>query len=194
MENAMENVDHEMLGSIKRHSGIGIAVGVIAVIAGVLALFAPFATGLSIAIMVGALLVASGLSRLYLAFKMGSFGHGLLVFFVGLVSIVAGGYMLARPGIGLATLTIFLASYFLVSGIFEIIWAFRLRPIDGWGWALFSGIAALILGVMIWRQFPVSGTWAVGILVGIQLIFTGTAIASICNAARKGTKKIQAAI
>jgi uncharacterized membrane protein HdeD (DUF308 family) len=144
--------------------------------------------------MVGALLVASGLSRLYLAFKMGSFGHGLLVFFVGLVSIVAGGYMLARPGIGLATLTIFLASYFLVSGTFEIIWAFRLRPIDGWGWALFSGIAALILGVMIWRQFPVSGTWAVGILVGIQLIFTGTAIASICNAARKGTKKIQAAI
>lgn len=194
MDNAMEHVDHEMLGSIKRHSGVGIAVGVVAIIAGVLALFAPFAAGLSIAIMVGALLVASGLSRLYLAFKMGSFGHGLLVFLVGLLSIVAGGYMLARPGIGLATLTVFLAAYFFVSGVFEIIWAFKLRPIDGWGWALASGVAEFILGIMIWRQFPVSGTWAVGLLVGIQLIFTGTAIASICNAARKGTKRIEAAI
>ncbi len=191
---AVEQVDHEMLGTIKRHAGLGMAVGIIAIIAGVLALVAPFAAGISVAIMVGALLVAAGLAKLYLAFKMGSFGHGLLVFVVGLLSIVAGGYMLARPGIALATLTLFLAAYFLVSGVFEIIWALRLRPIDGWGWALFSGVAALILGIMIWRQFPVSGTWAVGILVGIQMIFTGTAVASICNAARKGTKKIQAAI
>ena len=106
------------------------------------------------------------------------------MFVIGLMSAVAGGYMLARPGMALATITIVLAAYFIVDGVFEIIWAFRLRPIKGWGWTLFSGIVALALGVMIWRQFPVSGVWAVGTLAGIHLLFGGSSLASVCRAAR----------
>ena len=135
------------------------------------------------------MLLISGVSRLFLAFKMGSFGHGLLMFVIGVLSALAGGYMLARPGMALATITLVLASYFIVDGVFEIIWAFRLRPIKGWGWQLFSGIVALILGVMIWRQFPVSGVWAVGTLAGIHLIFGGTSLASLCGAARSAAKE-----
>ena len=93
--------------------------------------------------------------------------------------------MLARPAMALATITLVLAAYFIVNGVFEIIWAFRLRPIKGWGWTLFSGVVALALGVMIWRQFPVSGIWAVGTLAGIHLIFGGSSVASVCGAARK---------
>ena len=193
MSNGAEAVDQEMLSTIKRHAGVGIAVGILAAIAGVCAIMSPLVAGLSVAIAVGVLLLVSGVSRLFLAFKMGSFGHGLLVFVLGVLSIVAGGYMVTRPGMALATLTLVLAAYLFVDGIFEIIWAFRLRPIKGWGWTLFSGIAALVLGIMIWRQFPVSGMWAVGTLVGIHMIFGGSSMASVSRAARSALKEAQAA-
>jgi uncharacterized membrane protein HdeD (DUF308 family) len=192
MTNGIQEADQEMLATIKRHAGLGIVVGILVVIAGFLALFSPLVAGLSVAIAVGVLLIASGVSRLFLAFKMGSFGPGLLVFLIGLLSIVAGGYMVSRPGLALATLTLFLAAYFVVDGIFEIIWAFRLRPIKGWGWTLFSGIVALALGIMIWRQFPISGVWAVGTLAGIHMIFGGSSVASIGSAARSAAKEAQA--
>lgn len=193
MTNGIQEVDQEMFKTIKRHAGLGMTVGILTIIAGFLALVAPLIAGLSIAIAVGVLLILAGVSRLFLAFRMGSFGHGLLVFVIGLLTIVAGGYMLGRPGMALATLTIFLAAYFVVEGVFEIIWAFRLRPIKGWGWTLFSGIVALALGIMIWRQFPVSGVWAVGTLVGVSLIFGGASLASVCGAARSAAKEAQPA-
>ena len=193
MANDIEAVDQEMLGTIKTHAGVGMAVGILVAIAGVLALVAPLAAGLSVAIAVGVLLLISGVSRMFFAFKMGSFGHGLLMFVIGVMSAVAGGYMLGRPGMALATITIVLAAYFIVDGVFEIIWAFRLRPIKGWGWTLFSGVVALALGIMIWRQFPVSGVWAVGTLAGIHMIFGGSSIASVCGAARSAAKEARAA-
>ena len=193
MTNGIEEVDQEMLGTIKRHAGLGMALGIGIVIAGVLAVFSPLVAGLSVTIAVGVLLIVSGVSRLFLAFKMGSFGRGLLMFVLGVLTLVAGGYLVARPGMGLATLTLVLAAYLFVEGLFEIIYAFRLRPIKGWGWTLFSGIAALVLGIMIWRQFPVSGMWAVGTIVGIHMIFAGSSMASLSRAARGAAKEAQAA-
>ncbi len=117
MTNEIETVDQEMLSTIKTHAGVGMAIGIFIAIAGILALVAPLAAGLSVAIAVGVLLLVSGVSRIFLAFKMGSFGHGLLMFVIGVMSAVAGGYMLARPGMALATITIVLAAYFIVDGI-----------------------------------------------------------------------------
>ena len=193
MTNGIQAIDQEMLGAIKQHAGVGMAVGILAVIAGVLALFSPLVAGLSIAIAVGVLIVVAGVSRLFLAFKMGSFGRGLLVFLMGLLSIVIGGYMVSQPGMALASLTLILAIYFAIDGVFQLVWGFRLRPIKGWGWALFSGVVSLALGIMIWRQFPVSGTWAVGTLVGIQMIFGGSSIASLSSAARRTAKDAEPA-
>ena len=110
------------------------------------------------------------------------------MFLLGVLSIVVGGYMVSRPGMALATLTLVLAVYFAVDGVFQVIWAFRLRPIKGWGWSLFSGVVSLALGVMIWRQFPVSGMWAVGTLAGIHMVFGGSSVASICSSARRAAK------
>ena len=193
MTDAIEQVDQEMLGTIKRHAGLGVALGIGIVIAGVLAVISPFIAGLSVTIAVGVLMIAAGVSRLFLAFKMGTFGRGLLMFVLGALTLVAGGYLVARPGMGLATLTLVLAAYLFVDGVFEIIYAFRRRPIKGWGWRLFSGIAALVLGIMIWRQFPVSGMWAVGTIAGIHMIFAGSSTASLSRAARSEVKEAQAA-
>ena len=192
MTNGIEEVDQDMLGTVKRHAGIGMALGIGIAVAGVLAVFSPLVAGLSVTIAVGVLLIVSGVSRLFLAFKMGSFGRGLLMFVLGVLTLVAGGYLVARPGMGLATLTLVLAAYLFVEGLFEIIYAFRLRPIKGWGWTLFSGIAALVLGVMICRQFPVSGMLAVGTIAGIHMIFAGSSMASLSRAARGAAKEAQA--
>jgi len=189
MADDIQTIDQEMHGAIKRNAGLGTAVGILVAIAGFLALLSPLVAGLSIALAVGVLLIVSGVSRLFFAFKMGSFGQGLFVFVMGVLSIVVGGYMVSQPGLALASLTLFLAAYLFVHGVFAIVWAFRLRPIKGWGWALFSGVAALALGIMIWRQFPISGAWAVGTLVGVQMIFGGWSVASICRAARGAAKE-----
>ncbi len=191
MANGAEEVDQEMLSAIKKHAGLGMFLGILIAIAGVLAIASPLVAGLSVTVVVGILLIFTGVSRMFLAFRL-SLGRGVLMFLLGVLTLVAGGYLVSRPGAGLATLTLFLAAYLVVDGVFEIIWAFKLRPIKGWGWTLFSGIAALVLGIMIWRQFPVSGAWAVGTLTGIHMIFGGMSITSVCGAARGAAKESQA--
>ena len=147
-------------------------------------MMAPLMAGMTVALMVGFLLVAAGIMRTVFAFKCKSWGKGILVFVLGLLTLLVGFYMVARPGLALVSLTLFLAAYFVVDGIFEIIEAFDLKPLKGWGWMLFGGVASILLGIMIWRQWPLSGAWAVGILVGIKLVFAGWAMAGIGVAGR----------
>jgi len=85
----------------------------------------------------------------------------------------------------LAALTLILMAYLLATGILEIVVAFQLRPADGWGLELFSGAVTLLLGILLWRQFPLSGAWAIGILFGIKMVFSGWAFVFIGRAARK---------
>ena len=143
-----------------------------------------------LAIVVGALLLVGGIAQLVFAFQAGSFGEGLLTFILGALTVVAGAIVIAQPGVGLATLTLFLAAYFIIEGIFEAIWAFQIKPVSGWGWSLFSGIVSLLLGIMIWSQFPLSGAWAVGVLVGIKLIFSGWTLIILGGAARSRAKEM----
>ena len=69
-----------------------------------------------------------------------------------------------------------LVIYFLVDGISAIWLGFKAKPIKGWGWTVFSGIAAIVLSILIWRNWPLSGPWAIGVLVGARLLFAGWAM------------------
>ena len=160
-------------------------VGIFLVIAGIVSLFAPLAAGAALATMVGLLLAFGGISLLLLAFRAGSFGHGMVVFLIGALTAVAGIYMMSEPGVALVTMGVFLAMYFAVTGIVEIIYALRLKPVQGWGWLLFGGIVSLLLGIMMWRQMPLTAAWAVGVLVGIRLLMSGFELMVIGGAAGK---------
>ena len=157
----------------KQGGGSMTIFGVVTIILGLLAMFAPMFAGTSIVIMVGILLVAAGIARMVWAVRADSFGQGLLKLAIGGITLAVGVLMLARPVLALGSLTIFLAAYFIVDGVFESIAAFQVKPAEGWGWLLFGGILSLLLGIMMWRQFPVSGTWAIGVLVGVKLLFAG---------------------
>lgn len=172
----------KIIEGVRKNAKTAKWVGVLLIIAGIVSLIAPLAAGISVALIVGALLAFSGISQLILAFRAGSFGEGLLVFLFGLLGAVVGFYMLAQPGVALASLTLVLAAYFVATGIFEVIGAFGARPMQGWGWLLFGGIVSVVLGIMIWRQFPVSGVWAVGVLVGVHLLMNGMTLTAIAGA------------
>ncbi len=119
------------------------------------------------------LVVLAGIVRIIWAFQAGSLGKGLLLFAIGGLTLLCGIALVANPLLGSAVLTIMLALYFILDGISEVVGGIKLRPGPGWGWMLFAGIVSILLGMMIWRQFPLSGAWAIGILLGIKLFFVG---------------------
>ena len=178
---------------IEKNAGLTIVSGVILLIAGMFAIASPLVAGLSITIMVGALLAVSGIGQCFLAFKTGAFGKGLLVLIVGVLMTITGFYLMQQPVAGLATLTIILMSYLLATGILETIVAFQLKPADGWGLLLFNGMVTLLLGIMLWRQFPLSGAWAIGVLFGIKMIFSGWAFIFIGRNVKKMAAETQTA-
>ena len=160
------------------------ALGVIAMVLGVLAMLAPFAAGMSIVFLLGALVAAVGALRMFWAFRAGSLGRGVWVFAIGTLTLFCGVAMLANPLFGSGVLTILLAVYFVLDGTAEIIAGLSGRG-QSRGWLLFSGIVSLALGVLIWLQFPLSGAWAMGILLGIKLLFVGIGMLVGGSAVRK---------
>lgn len=182
------------LEDIKQSAGIVRVVGVILLIVGVLALASPLATGLSIAIAVGVLLLIGGIGQLVFAFRAGGFGKAPLTLLMGALTSVIGLIMLINPGAALGALTLVLMAYFIVSGIMEVFWAIQIKPVRGWGWTLTDGLVSLLLGLMIWGQFPFSGAWAVGVLVGIKLIFSGWMLFMLGMAVRNAAKGADATV
>ena len=147
--------------------------GVIAIILGILCLLTPGLTGTSVVILLGVFVLAAGIVRMIWAFQAGSFGKGLLMFAIGGLTLLCGIALLAHPLFASGVLSIILAVYFIIDGISELVAGIQLRPSSGWGWMLFGGIVSILLGIMIWSQFPLSGIWAIGILMGIKLFFVG---------------------
>ena len=147
--------------------------GVITIIMGIFAMIAPGLTGISVAMLVGAFVIGGGIVRMIWAFRAGSLGRGLLMFAIGGLTLLCGIILVANPIFAAGVLTIILGIYFMVDGICEITASLQLKPESGWGWMLFGGIVSILFGIMIWGQFPLSGAWAIGILLGIKLFFVG---------------------
>lgn len=164
--------------------------GIALLILGSLALLAPLVAGLSIALLTGALLAASGVAQIALAFRSGAASGRVGTLLLGMLSLATGIYMLSQPGAALATLTLLLAIYFTVVGITEVGVAFRARPSSGWGWMAASGAVSVLLGVMIWQQFPLSGVWAVGALIGIRMISAGWLMLAIGSAGKRVAEQV----
>ena len=183
-----QNLAANFIEAIQAHARVAVITGVILLLCGLLAVAAPLAAGVSITILVGLLLTAGGIGQCLLALRAGAFGKGLLVFLIGGLTVIAGVFMLTQPLEGLEAITLFLAAYFLATGIFELIAAMQMRPTAGWGWILLNGVVTLVLGLVIWRQFPLSGAWAVGVLFGLKLMMGGWWLVLLGRSAGKATR------
>jgi len=175
---------------VKKSVGWSIALSVLMIVAGILAIASPLAAGIAVNVFVAWLLVFSGGVHLVFAWYRPSTGGLLWELLVGILYVFIGGYLLMHPVTGLASLTIALAMYLFLEAILEFVLGFTLRPLPGSGWLLVDGIVTLILAVMIWRTWPSSTGWVIGTLVGISMLFSGTSRLMLSLAARSVVQKV----
>ena len=165
--------------SIRANARLGALSGFIMVVLGILAIASPFISGIAASTLVAATMVAAGMTTIFFCFKAGSFGSGFTQFFFGGITTLAGTIMLAMPIETMAALTALLLAYFIVDGIYTIYTGIKRKPAEGWGWVVTSGVASLVLGDLLAYQWPDSGAYALGMLVGIRLLFSGWSVAML---------------
>jgi uncharacterized membrane protein HdeD (DUF308 family) len=172
------------MGALSRNWGWLLALGILMIILGVFAIGAPAVATVAVQLALGWILMIGGIAQGIHAFMVKGWGGFLLELLSAALYLVVGILLLVNPVEGALALTIVLAVFLIVEGIFKLIMAFRVRDHRGWGWLLASGILSLILGVLIWAEWPASGVWVIGLLVGIQLLFTGWSLVMLALAAR----------
>lgn len=164
-----------------------LALGIVLIVIGFAAIVFPFISTIAAKIMLGWLFLIGGVFMIIHAFSAQRWQGFLWSLLIGILYLVAGGYLAFFPLTGLLTLAILLAILFVAEGVIEIIMAFRVRPHEGWGFLLLSGIAALAVGVIIALDLPGSATWALGLLVGINILFTGWSYVFLALAGRRAS-------
>ena len=175
------------LGVVRKASGWSILWCILMLFCGFLAICLPLASSIGIAILLAWLILFAGVFHLVFAFQGGSAGAVLWQVLLAILYGIAGIYMLINPLLGVLSLTLLLACFLLVEGILEIIFYFRIRQVRNAGWILFDGIVTLILGTLIWGQWPSSSGWVIGTLIGISLIFSGISRLMLSLAVRNPT-------
>ncbi len=166
-------------------SGKSIVWAIILIIFGFLAIALPFATSWGVVVVIAWLIVFSGGFQFIHAFQSQGVGHILWKVLVAILYLIVGIYFLLHPILGVAAFTFALAIFFVVEGVIDLVAYFQTRAIPGSGWILFDGIVTLILGLLVWRQWPSSSLWVIGTLVGISMIMTGTTRLMMSLAARR---------
>jgi uncharacterized membrane protein HdeD (DUF308 family) len=145
----------------------------------------PFLAALAVNALIAWLIVLAGVVHLVLAFHTHSAGSVVWKVLVGVAYLLFGIYLITHPVLGVVSLTLVLASLFLVEGILNIVLFFKMRHVRGAGWVIFDGIVTLLLGLMIYRGWPSSSGWAIGTLVGVSMIISGISRIMISMAVRK---------
>jgi uncharacterized membrane protein HdeD (DUF308 family) len=162
--------------------------GALLIVLGMIAIGSPMIAAVAVNVAVGWLIVLAGFVHVIVAFQAHRAGSVVWRLLVGLAYLFFGGYVIAHPVLGVASLTLLLASLFLAEGIFDIALFFRMRAMQGASWMLIDGVVTLILGCLIYAQWPSSSAWAIGTLVGVSLIMSGISRVMISFAVRKATE------
>ena len=177
---------------IKKASGWFIGMAVVFIVLGTMAIIEPGVAGLAITILVGWLLIFGGATHLVAAFTGGGAGRVIWQVLIGIVYIVGGLYFLTHTLLGLGTLTLLLAVIILTEAVLEVIAYFRMRSEGGSGWLLVNALITLLLGGLIWFHWPSSSVWAIGTLVGVNLLMTGISRLMFGLAARQLANRVAA--
>lgn len=167
-----------------------VALGILTILLGMFAISSPLFAGVAIQYFVGAAMLVGGFFQVLHAFQGLGPRKPIFAFLSGLLAVFCGGLMFAKPLLGLSILTLFLIGYFVADGLVKIIYAFKHKPESGWGWVLVSGIITLLLGLVLWSEWPLSGTWAIGVLFGVNLLFDGWAMIFTGSAVRGAMKAL----
>ena len=174
------------------HWGLFLAEGIILVILGLIAIVIPPLATLAATIVIGWLFVISGIAGLIMTFRARHAPGFWWALLSAVVALVAGVLLLWQPLVGVLSLTFVLIAFFVIDGVLSIFLAIEHRRelVGRWGWILLSGIVDLVIAAIIWAGLPGTAAWALGLLVGIDLVFGGTALIMVALAARRGAAAV----
>jgi uncharacterized membrane protein HdeD (DUF308 family) len=175
------------LEMVKRASTASLVWGVLLILFGMIAVGSPLVAAVAVNAVVAWLIVLAGVVHLIVAFRGHGAGSMIWKLLVGIAYVCFGGYLIVHPLLGVASLTLLLASLFVIEGVLDIVLYVKTRPIQGSTWVLVDGVVTLLLGLMIYMQWPSSSAWAIGTLVGISMIFSGVSRIMMSLAVRKMT-------
>jgi uncharacterized membrane protein HdeD (DUF308 family) len=162
-----------------RGGGLLLLAGVLSIIAGAVAIFVPAVGSVGTAIFIGWVLVFMSGVMLVDAFAMPGFSRTAFRVLLSIATFAAGLYLLVAPLRGTYTLTVILVIWFVASGFTRVAFGIASHGVPGWGLMVLNGALSLVLGILIAENLPESSDWAIGLLVGIDLLFYGfTAVAA----------------
>jgi uncharacterized membrane protein HdeD (DUF308 family) len=173
--------------SVREHWRAFLVEGIVLVILGLLAIALPPIAGLAAALILGWLFLLGGVVGLVATFSQRNAPGFWWALISAAIAILAGGVLIANPVAGVATLTYVLIAFFLIDGILIIVMALEhRRELSGrWQWMMIGGIMDLILAVLIIGGLPGSIAWALGLLVGLDLLYGGASLVAMALAARQ---------
>jgi uncharacterized membrane protein HdeD (DUF308 family) len=172
-------MDPEVRAGLERSWKALLAVGVLAIFIGCIAILVPAVASVGTAIFIGWILLIAGAFLIAAAFSAHSIGTVILRLIWAALTVVVGVYLIVEPHNGTLTLTLVLGIYFLFMGLTRITVAFLARGQQNAGLVGLSGVCGLLIGILVLAKFPSSADWAIGLLVGIDLIFAGWTLTSV---------------
>ena len=167
--------------------------GIALIVFGAIAVALPAIAGELAVMVIGAVVLVSGITQFVQGLREQTWSHKLLSMVLGIITALCGGAILAHPLVGMVVLTLVLVVMFVIEGIWKIVVSFSFRPAPGWLALLFSGILGFLLGFMIWKQWPLSGLWAIGILIGVDLLVTGCSMVTLALTIKQAKKVVEEA-
>jgi len=159
--------------------------GILLALLGIVLLLSPAAVGGAVVRVVALVLVVVGVVQAVHALRGGTPAHKTISLVLGAVIAGVGVLVWLNPELGTGFLTALLMIFFAVNGLWKISNALRFRDFRGWFWLLLSGVVSLVFVYLLWSQWPVSGAWVIGILVGLDLLLTGISLILLSLALRR---------
>lgn len=172
--------------TVRRGSLLYLIQGILLVIAGILALAYPLITNVALAIVLGWMLLLSGIVQAVTLIGGGKTPDFWLQLISAALSVIVGFLFLRNPAVAVGTLVMLMSVFFLIEGISKTVFSLTIRPFPNWGWVLASGVLGILIAFWLLAN-PGMSLLLLGILIGIQLIAEGVAIATMAWAARKAT-------
>ena len=180
-----KQVIDEVTKQMNKNWKILLVIGLLTLILGIIGMGMNVTMTIVSILYIGFFIILGGILHLIDAFVVDGWKNKLLGAFIALMYLIAGALMIKYPAASAAWFTLFIAVFFLFVGIFRVVIGFQLRQENsGWGWTVISGVAAIILGILIFIQWPVSGLWVIGLFVGIDMIFNGWSLVMLGLAAK----------
>jgi len=183
--NAKTEITSRMQEYVQKNRKLFKFFGFALIILGILALAFPLATTIATKIFLGWIFLVSGLFQIWHSFSTREWGGFLFNLIIGALYVFTGAWLAFFPFTGIITLTFLLALTFILQGVLEAVMAFNMRPATGWVWVLLSGGVAVLAGFLIIRGLPSTAGWAIGLLVGINMISSGFAYLAMAFATKK---------